>query len=207
MAFGKITGPSVTDLIATQAEHLLLAAEALSALVNAEPSAREDLNVKLHSIENNADEATHTVLRKINSSFVLPYDREDLFDLTSIIDDCVDLIDEAGDNMVLYQVDELPAKAAKLVDIIERCASLTAAAMGHLEKVTSQMRTYWVEINQLENHGDTIYRSIMSDLFNDGEHTPMQAMKMKFVVDCFEEAIDMFESLAAVVESISIKES
>ncbi|MCI5826506.1 MAG: DUF47 family protein [Arcanobacterium sp.] len=207
MGHHKIGGPSVTDLIATQAENLTRAAQALTNLVNATPKKREDLNAKLHAIENEADEATHIVLKKINSSFVLPYDREDLFDLTSIIDDCVDMIDEAGDNMVLYGVDELPEKAMKLVDIISECAEATESAMHHLDKITDKMRAFWVGINQLENHGDTVYRSIISDLFNNPDAQPMEVLKMKFVVDCFEQAIDRFENLAAVVETIAIKEN
>ena len=162
--------------------------------------------MKLHSIEHEADEATHAVLKKINSSFVLPYDREDLFDLTGIIDDCVDMIDEAGDNMVLYGVDFLPEKALKQVEIIGECAIATEQAMKHLDKITDKTRVFWVELNQLENHGDSIYRSLISDLFNDPEADPMTVLKMKFVVDCFEAAIDRFENLAAVVETIAIKE-
>ena len=194
------------DLIAEQSEHLVKASEALSKLVHAKPEKREALNMKLHSIEHEADEATHSVLKKINSSFVLPYDREDLFDLTGIIDDCVDMIDEAGDNMVLYGVDTLPEKALKQVEIIEECAKATEQAMRHLDKITDKTKVFWVELNQLENHGDTIYRSLISDLFNDPEANPMAVLKMKFVVDCFEAAIDRFENLAAVVETIAIKE-
>ena len=203
----KIGGPSVTDLIATQSENLTRAATTLTNLVQAEPQAREDINAKLHAIENEADEATHTVLKKINSSFVLPYDREDLFNLTSIIDDCIDMIDEAGDNIVLYGVDALPEKALKLVGIISECAQSTTEAMQHLDKITDKMRAFWVGINQLENHGDTVYRSIISDLFSDPDAQPMNVLKMKFVVDCFEAAIDRFENLAAVVETIAIKEN
>lgn len=202
----RITGPSVTDLIAEQSIHLVRAAETLNTLVHTDPEHREDVNMKLHSIEHEADESAHTVLKKVNSSFVLPYDRQDLFDLTSIIDDCVDLIDEAGDNIVLYGVDVLPAKAFKQVEIIGECAKATESAMQHLDKITPRMRTFWVELNQLENHGDSIYRSLISDLFNDPEANPMAVLKMKFVIDCFEAAIDSFEKLAAVVETIAIKE-
>lgn len=203
----KIGGPSVTDLIAAQAANLTRAANALIKLVDSKPQKREDLNAKLHSIENEADEATHTVLKKINSSFVLPYDREDLFELTSIIDDCVDMIDEAGDNMVLYGVADLPERARKLVDIIHECAESTEKAMQHLDKLSDKMRAYWVEINQLENHGDSIYRSCISDLFSDPDANAMDVIKMKFVIDCFEAAIDRFENLAAVIETIAIKEN
>ncbi|MCI7552078.1 MAG: DUF47 family protein [Actinomycetaceae bacterium] len=208
MAFNRFSqGESVLDLIAIQASHLERAAEALNNLAHASREDRVNLNAHLHSVENDADEASHKVLKKINQSFVLPFDREDLFNLTSLIDDCIDMIDEAGDNMVLYRVDELPVDAFKLIEIIGNCARITTQALGKLEKIDENMRTYWVEINQLENHGDTVYRTLMSELFADDDSHPMLVMRMKFVLDRLEAAIDCFENLAAVVETISIKES
>lgn len=199
--------PSVTDLIADQAKHLTRASHTLTELVSASPDKREDLNARLHCIENEADEAAHIVLKKINSSFVLPYDRADLFNLSATIDDCVDMIDEAGDNMVLYGVDDLPERAHKLVSLLNECAEETEKAMQHLGKITDKMRAFWVGINQIENHGDSVYRSLISEIFNAPNANALDVMRMKAVVDCFEAAIDSFENLAAVVETIAIKES
>ncbi|WP_124055354.1 DUF47 domain-containing protein [Arcanobacterium ihumii] len=199
-------GPTVTQLIADQSEHLVRAANVLAQVASAEPEARAELNKTLHDIENDADEACHRVLQKVNSSFVLPYDREDLFSLTSLIDDCVDLIDESGDNMVLYKVASLPTEAHKLVDIINDCARITFDALSKVDSIDEHMRAYWVEINQLENHGDTVYRGLISEIFSSSEN-PMEVLKMKFVLDKLESAIDRFETLAAVVETIAIKES
>ena len=206
MGLGKIGGSGVIDLIADQAANIARASETLNQLVHADQKDREDINAKLHSIENEADEDAHTVLKKINSSFVLPYDRQDLFNLTSIIDDCVDMIDEAGDNMVLYGVDDLPERALKLVQLIHDCAVATSEAMKHLDKITNETRAFWVGINQIENHGDSVYRSFVSELFSDPHANALDVMRMKAVVDCFEAAIDRFENLAAVVETIAIKE-
>ncbi|MDY5585442.1 MAG: DUF47 family protein [Arcanobacterium sp.] len=200
------SGKLVLQLIAEQAKLLVNAANVLNQVANAAPEERGELNKQLHEVENQADEASHKVQNQINQSFVLPYDRTDLFALTSMIDDCVDLIDESGDNMVLYKVGSLPEEAIKLVEIIEKCAERTAEAMTHLSKLDDNMRAYWVGINELENHGDTIYRGLISKLFED-ESNPMAVLKMKFVIDRLESAIDRFENLAGLVESIAIKES
>ncbi|KGF05599.1 DUF47 domain-containing protein [Arcanobacterium sp. S3PF19] len=199
-------GKAIFRLFSEQADHLQTAADALTLVANATPEERVELNAKLHKIENKADEASHAVQHLINKSFVLPYDRIDLFTLCQTIDDCVDLIDEAGDNMVLYKVGELPRGAHKLVQIISECAAATTQAMHRLNKLDDTMRAYWVGINQLENHGDTVYRSLISDLFSADGH-PMELLKMKFVIDKLESAIDRFEHLAGVVESIALKES
>lgn len=201
------SGKAVFQLISEQAQHLVSAANILSQVAHAKPAERADLNLKLHDVENLADEANHNVQHLINNSFVLPYDRVDLYALTALVDDSVDLIDEAGDDIVLYGVKELPEEALKLVQIINDCAATTTEALCNLKKLDEQTRAYWVGINQLENHGDTIYRSLISRLFNDPNANPMEVLKMKFVVDTLESAIDSFENLAALVESIAIKES
>ncbi|WP_353066077.1 DUF47 domain-containing protein [Arcanobacterium hippocoleae] len=200
-------GKAVFQLISEQAEHLVSAADILSQVAHAEPTKRAELNLKLHDVENLADEANHKVQRMINNSFVLPYDRVDLYALVSLVDDCIDLIDEAGDDIVLYGVQELPEEALKLVQIINDCAHTTTDALSNLKKLDEKTRAYWVGINQLENHGDTIYRSLISKLFNAENAQPMEVLKMKFVVDTLESAIDSFENLAGLVESIAIKES
>ncbi|MDR6939338.1 DUF47 domain-containing protein [Arcanobacterium hippocoleae] len=200
-------GKAVFQLISEQAEHLVSAADILSQVAHAEPTKRAELNLKLHDVENLADEANHKVQRMINNSFVLPYDRVDLYALVSLVDDCIDLIDEAGDDIVLYGVQELPEEALKLVQIINDCAHTTTDAISNLKKLDEKTRAYWVGINQLENHGDTIYRSLISKLFNAENAQPMEVLKMKFVVDTLESAIDSFENLAGLVESIAIKES
>lgn len=201
------SGKAVFQLISEQAQHLVSAANILSQVAHATPSQRADLNLQLHDVENKADEANHKVQHLINNSFVLPYDRIDLYALVALIDDCVDLIDEAGDNIVLYGVQELPEEALKLVQIINECAETTTNALSNLKKLDEKTRAYWVGINQLENHGDTIYRSLISRLFNNDTAEPMEVLKMKFVVDKLESAIDSFENLAALVESITVKES
>ncbi|XCB29386.1 DUF47 family protein [Arcanobacterium hippocoleae] len=200
-------GKAVFQLISEQAKHLVSAANILAQVAQAKPEARADLNLKLHDVENLADEANHKVQHLINNSFVLPYDRVDLYALVALVDDCVDLIDEAGDGIVLYGVNELPEEALKLVQIINDCAETTTEALSNLQKLDEQTRAYWVGINQLENHGDTIYRSLISRLFNAEDSQPMEVLKMKFVVDTLESAIDSFENLAGLVESIAIKES
>lgn len=200
-------GKAVLNSISLQAEYIVQAAEILSQIGAADRNTRVELNQKLHEIENLADDANHDVLRKVGKSFVLPYDREDMHELISLIDDVIDLIDEAGDNTVLYRIGHLPEKAIELIEIIRQCAELTRDAMADLSSIDESTREYWVAINQLENQGDTTYRSLIADLFNGDNVDAMEVLKIKFVVDALEAAIDSFENLANVVESIAIKES
>lgn len=200
------SGKVVLELIKDQAKYLVEAAQLLDEVAHAEESERVEINKRLHDVENQADMACHKVQKFIFKSFVLPYDRSDLFDLTNCIDDCIDCIDEAGDNMVLYRVGRLGEEAYKMIDIINECATMTNKEMGYLHKLNEKTRTYIVGINHLENHGDTIYRGIISELFR-SEETAIDLMRMKGVIDSLEATIDEFETLAGLVEDILMKES
>lgn len=200
-------GKAVLEMLGQQAQHLNSAADILAQMGTADRSSRKDLNKQLHEVENLADDATHEVLQKVAQSFVLPYDREDIYAMTNEVDDIIDLIDEAGDNMVLYRVGPLPEKALELIEIITKCAELTSDAMKQISSMGDHTREYWLAINQLENQGDKTYRALMREIFAEDEANPLEVLKIKFVVDALEAAIDSFENLASLVEGIAIKES
>lgn len=200
-------GKAVLEMFAKQANHIVSAAEILAQMGTADRSTRKDLNKRLHQVENLADDGTHDVLQKVAHSFVLPYDREDIYGLVSTVDDIVDLIDEAGDNMVLYRVNELPEKALEMIDIISKCAVLTNDAMKLIASMGEHTKKFALEINQLENQGDKIYRKLMREIFTNDDANALEVLKIKFVVDALEAAIDSFETLAVSIEGIAIKES
>lgn len=200
-------GKAVLEMLGQQAHHLVSAADILAQMGTADRNTRKELNKQLHEVENLADDATHEVLQKVAQSFVLPYDREDIYAMTNEIDDIIDLIDEAGDNMVLYRVGPLPEMALELIEIITKCADLTNDAMQQISSMGDHTREYWLAINQLENQGDKTYRKLMRQIFADDEANPLDVLKVKFVVDALEAAIDSFETLASLVEGIAIKES
>jgi hypothetical protein len=91
------------------------------------------------------------------------------------------------------------------VEVLQRCAELTAAAMPQLESM-GKLDEYWIEINRLENTGDKSYRRILANLFS-GEHEALEVMKLKDIVESLEGAIDAFEKVANIVEQIAVKES
>ena len=192
--------------MANQSQHLVQAAEILIQLISADPKSRATLNDELHKVEHAADEACHSTLRKVNQSFVLPFDREDLYEVASGIDDCIDYMDEAGDNIVLYKPGKLPEEFLAQVEILRFCAKLTYDIMGRLAVIDEGTRDYWIEINQLENQGDKLYRKMVSVLFEESTDA-LEVMKVKLVLDAVENAIDAFEELSGRIESIAIKES
>lgn len=209
MGLRKFDGPSFFDLLTNQAQHLVTGVGLLSSIITASVSEQVALRDQLHGVEHEADEINHQIINRINQSFVTPFDREDLGALAAALDDCMDLMDEAGDLFVLYGLHDLPedilALVATQVEVLANCAEQTAQAMPSL-KSPLDMRDYWVEINRLENDGDRAYRLTLTSLFESGLD-PVTIIKLKDVIEALEKCSDAFEDLANGIETIAVKES
>ena len=195
---------SFYDLFSESAGHLVVGATILAEML-ADGHDREDIALRMRNAEQAADETTHAIIKRVNSAFVTPFDRGDIYALASALDDVMDLMDEAVDLVMLYEVAVLPAETSEQVDVLQRCAELTAEAMPRLATMKS-LDEYWVEINRLENVGDRSYRSILASIFS-GDHKTRQVIKFKDIAASLEGAIDAFEKVAHILEQISVKES
>ena len=194
------------DLLAGSAQHLVRGAALLAELRGADKTGREKLAEEMHDVEHLADDATHSIMRRLNQTFVTPFDREDISGLASALDDCMDEMDEAADLIVLYKVDALPDRVSEQVQVLQRCAELTAEAMPKLRSM-DKLADYWVEVNRLENQADKVHRKLIAQLFDDLANDPVQLMKLKEIVEVLENAADSFEKVANMVETIALKES
>ncbi len=195
---------SFYDLFTQSAQHLVLGAELLAEMLS-DTSDRVDVAKRMREAEHAADETTHAIVKKVNSTFVTPFDREDIYALGSGLDDVMDMMDEAVDLILLYEIATLPADLSEQVGVIQRCAELTADAMPRLQSMKS-LDDYWIEINRLENAGDKFHRRILAKLFS-GEFKTIEVLKLKDVEESLEGAIDAFEKVANIVEQIAVKES
>lgn len=195
---------SFYDLFTELARHLVEGADLLAEMLS-EDAHHESVAERMREAEHKADEATHAIVRRVNSSFVTPFDREDIYALGSGLDDIMDAMDEVVDQILVYEVKVLPAELSDQVAVLQRCAELTASAMPKLKAMHS-LDEYWIEINRLENQGDKNHRRILAKLFS-GEFKAMEVLKLKDIVESLEEAIDCFERVANTVEQIAVKES
>lgn len=195
---------SFYDLFTKAAEHLVTGAALLAEMLG-ENADHADVARRMREAEHSADETTHELIRKVNSTFVTPFDREDIYALGSGLDDVMDMMDEAVDLILLYEVKVLPPELSTQVEVLQRCAELTAAAMPNLQSMQS-LDEYWIEVNRLENAGDKNHRRTLAKLFS-GEFKTIEVLKLKDIVESLEEAIDAFEKVANIVEQIAVKES
>jgi uncharacterized protein len=192
------------DLFTEQANHLVVGARLLAEMLG-EGNDREATAKRMRDAEHDCDESTHAIVRRVNSTFITPFDREDIYNLSAGLDDVMDFMEEAVDLVVLYGLENLPAEATEQVEVLQRAADLTAEAMPRL-RTMKDLEEYWIEINRLENTGDKTYRRIVARLFN-GSYEALEVLKLKGVVDSLEAAIDAFETVANTVEQIAVKES
>ncbi len=192
------------DLFTQSANHLVRGAELLAQMLS-EGADHAAVATLMRDAEHAADETTHEIVRRVNSTFVTPFDREDIYSLASGLDDVMDMMDEVVDMILLYEVKVLPAELSNQVEVLQRCAELTSAAMPNLRSMQS-LEEFWIEINRLENAGDKNHRRILANLFS-GEHKTIEVLKLKDIVEALEDSIDAFEKVANIVEQIAVKES
>jgi len=195
---------SFYDMFTETAQRLVQGA-ALLAEMFSDGSDRRAIAERMREEEHLADDATHAVIKRVNTTFVTPFDREDIYNLAAGLDDVMDFMEEAVDLVLLYEVAEFPKRTLDLVDVIQLCAEVTAQAMPRL-KPMKDLDEYWIEINRLENSGDKTYRKILAKLFS-GQYDALEVLKLKDIVDSLEAAIDAFEKVAHTIEQIAVKES
>jgi predicted phosphate transport protein (TIGR00153 family) len=192
------------DLFIESAVNLRAAAEQLRGLVH-EYTEVEVKARRLQEREHEGDEVTHAIIRRLNTTFVTPMDREDIYQLATALDDVMDAIEAVGDLFVLHNIETpLPEMRAQ-VDVLCRAAEQTEAALRAFKHMRrDELEPYWVEINSLENEGDKIYRRAVAGLFG-GDHRAMDVLRWKEVIETLEEALDGLENVANVIEAVVLK--
>jgi predicted phosphate transport protein (TIGR00153 family) len=157
----------------------------------------------IKSVENACDELIHSIVTKLNSSFITPFDREDIYLLSGALDDVVDLIDDAARALVMYNVEGATRHARQFGDVIQRMAVQLHEVVAQLER-PSGISPRLVEIHRLENEGDDLYHDAISELFA-GTPDPLHVLKWKEIYEKLEAAVDRCESVANIIESVIIK--
>ncbi len=192
------------DLFEEAAATAVAAADLLDRMLARYPDSA-DLARDIVICEQTGDRITHDIIPRLNSTFVTPIDREDILQLTSALDDVVDLIDEVSDYLGLYRIEAPMEQAQRLAHIILQATRQIAEAMPRLRNF-QDLRHYTVEINRLENDGDRVVRDAIASLFYGGID-PMVVIRWKDIFERLEEAIDATEHVANALEGIVIKNS
>jgi predicted phosphate transport protein (TIGR00153 family) len=192
------------DMFTEAGRNVAAAADVLGGLLDPNID-RARIAKDMTELEHVGDTVTHRILRQLNTSFITPFDREDIYRLASALDDVVDAMEAAADFVVLTGIGKLPLLMGEQVSLLQRSAAETAEAMARL-KTLHDLEPYWIEVNRLENEADRVYRKLLSKLFS-GDYEALEMVKLREIADLLEEAADNLEHVAHAVETIAVKES
>jgi uncharacterized protein len=164
---------------------------------------RERLASQLIELERKGDGISHDIGNRLEHTFVTPFDREDIHQLISRLDDVLDFIEEVADTCILYKIEEPTPIAVSQAEIVVQQLEELVKALEKL-KGFKNVAPHWIEVHRLENEGDRVGRRAIADLFTDS-HDAVHIIKWKEVYSILEEAIDACEDVANVIERIVVK--
>jgi len=185
-----------------QAENVHKSAKAMVEMLEhfGDPAAGAE---KIKSFEHTGDLFTHDIMMRLNQTFITPFDREDIHELASTIDDVLDLIDAVAARLVMYHITSIKPGVVDLAKTVSEATRNIVDAIRVLEK-EDHILDYCIEINRLENQADRQCRALLAELF-DQEKDPVQIIKWKEVIETLEFAADKCEDVANVIEGVTLK--
>jgi predicted phosphate transport protein (TIGR00153 family) len=192
------------DLFIEAGQNNVHASRLLDQMMNSWPEEAGLLN-QIIEAEHEGDRITHEIVKRLNSTFVTPIDREDIYGLATQMDDIADFIEEAADFLGLYKIEAPMEQATALTKVLVASCEQLAQGLEHLPEF-KDLDKYWIEIHRLENEGDRISRDAVASLFSNGID-PMVVIRWKDMFAVLEEAIDATETAAQILEGIVIKNS
>jgi predicted phosphate transport protein (TIGR00153 family) len=190
------------DLFAEGGQNTLRTAKLLRDMLERWPD-EGGLAVDILKAEQEGDRVTHDIIRRLNTTFVTPIDREDIYALATQMDDIVDYIEEVADFMGLYSIEAPMDQSQALADVLVKSCEQLYGLLQNLRGF-KDLDHYWIEIHRLENDGDRIYRDAIASLFAD-RIDPMVVIRWRDIFLRLERAIDATETSASIVEGIVIK--
>ncbi len=158
---------------------------------------------EIRDTEHRGDEMSHEIGHRLESTFVTPFDREEIHALISGLDDVLDYIEEVSDIFLLYRIPAPTPVAIQQASIIVRQCEQLYEALQHLRGFHG-LEKYWIEVHRLENEGDQLARSAIADLFQGGQD-PVEIIKWKEIYGLLESTIDKCEDVANIIERIVVK--
>ena len=191
------------DLFARAGVNALAAARLAEIRFREHPSASVPQEV-MKELEHEGDRLTRRTIELLNTRYVTPFDREDIYQLATAIDDVVDTIEEATDLLGLYRVETSMPQAIGQCTILVASAESVASALADLRGMRAATR-HIVEVKRLENEGDRVIRDALAALFDDEELDARTIIRWKDIFEALEQAIDGCATVAAVIGNIVVK--
>jgi len=195
------------DLFEKQVGHAVEAARFFKEVV-AQGCVNEDMLSKMAAIEHQGDDVAHTIIEQLNKTFITPFDREDIHSLTKELDDVVDMLNTIVSRLRIYNITGVDKNLVEFAVVIEQSVQAVARAVGGLRHIKNVKVVFdaCVEVNRLENVGDTMRDRVLVELFATVKD-PIAVIKWKDIYEDAETVLDICEDVANVVDSIMVKQA
>jgi uncharacterized protein len=193
---------SFISMFSEMSENLITGARTLVELFTNYHNVQSKIE-EIHRIERENDELTHSILTKLNQTFITPFDREDIHQLASKFDDVLDFVNASAARLSMYHIKNPPPAAGELANIILRQSQELQKAVSLMQK-NGNILAHCVEINRLENEADTVSQHAIAHLF-ECEKDPITLIKIKELLEFLERATDKAEDCADVLETVVLK--
>jgi len=211
MRFLSALMPREARFFALFNQHAELVAQggrAASELVSkyADERRRAALIEQIGDVERRADKITYETVQLLHSTFITPFDRNDIHRLISGMDDILDLIQDAAESMQLFDIQTLPHDSLRMAELLDACCGKVREAVALLSSMDNAAKALALaqEIDAHESEADAIMRSGISKLFRE-EADVRQLIKHKNVYEYLEEAIDKCQDVANVIEAVVVE--
>jgi len=191
------------DLFDKQSEHIIHAASVLHELVHNFADARAKAHA-IKEIEHQGDQVTHEIIKRLNTTFITPIDREDIHELATRLDDVLDYIEAAAERLVVYRIKEPTSASRAMAEVIIKITHSMDRAIKCLRTMDPSFHEHAVEVNRLENSADALLRDSLAALFEE-QGDPIEVIKWKEIYETMEVVTDRCEDVANVIEAIILK--
>lgn len=169
----------------------------------------DDLEHRVHAIETiekQADKVTHATLEMLHKTFITPLDRDDIHKLITRMDDILDLMEDVGQTIWLYDIKQITPEAKRLAELCQACCEKVLASVSLLSNMNNarEILNICAEIDRLESDADHVMRAAMSKLFRE-EPDVRNLIKLKAIYEILETVTDRCEDVANIVEGIIVE--
>jgi predicted phosphate transport protein (TIGR00153 family) len=191
------------DYFEQQSQNIIRATGLLQELIHNFADARAKASA-IKEVEHAADQITHEIVRRLNTTFITPIDREDIHDLATRLDDVLDFIEAAAERLVVYRIKEPTSACRAMADVIAAQVVAMDLCIRCLRTMDPGFHEHAVEVNRLENRADTLLRETLAAMFEE-ENDPIEVIKWKEIYETLEAVTDRCEDVANVIEGIILK--
>jgi predicted phosphate transport protein (TIGR00153 family) len=195
------------DLFNAHAERIVEGSRELAAMIGSFKELDAHAQ-RIDAAERAADKITHECITLLHKTFITPFDREQIHQLITAMDDILDLIQDVAESVALYDLKSVTPEARQLAEICQACCGLVKTTVSLLTNVKSSeaILKCCEDIDRLESDADRVLRAALSKLFRE-ENDLKQVMKMRVIYDLLETITDRCEDVANVVEGIVLENS